>query len=50
MKHINEKPHKIAGNQVIYLNGNKWLVRETLKTNKEAKEKLKELCPHQIWL
>jgi len=42
---INLKPHKVEGNQVLYLNGDRWLVRETLKTKKLAVEKLKELCP-----
>jgi hypothetical protein len=34
---------KINGNQVLWWNGEKWLVKETLKTVSQAKNKLNEL-------
>jgi hypothetical protein len=40
---INEQPHKIEGKQVWYFNGEKWLIRETCKTKKEAEKLLKEI-------
>jgi len=43
MSHINEKPHKIDGKIVYYLNGDKWLIRQTCKTKKQAEELLKEI-------
>jgi len=45
---INKQPHKIGGKQIFWFNGEKWLVRETLKTDKQAKDKLKELCQNQM--
>ena len=45
---ITKQPHKVEGNQVLWFNGEKWLVRETLKTNKQAVEKLEELCPTKL--
>ena len=39
---------KVEGNQVLWFNGIKWLVKETLKTNKKAVELLKELCPTKL--
>lgn len=40
----NKNDLKIEGKQVLWFNGEKWLVKETLSTNKKAVEKLKELC------
>lgn len=39
---------KVEGNQVLYFNGEKWLVKETLTNNKKAVEKLEELWPTQL--
>ena len=39
---------KIEGNQVFWFNGVKWLVKETLKNNKEAVKKLEELNESRI--
>lgn len=42
--HIDQKRHKIEGNQLLYKNGAKWLVRETLPKAKKNKDKrIKEL-------
>lgn len=41
--HIDKKIHKIKDNKIYYLNGAKWLVRETLKDEDEAKEVFKKL-------
>lgn len=41
---ITKQPHKVEGKKVLWFNGEKWLVREFCKSNKEAKIKLKELC------
>ena len=40
---IKEQPHKIEGKQILWFNGEKWLVRQTFKTIKKAKDFLKEL-------
>ena len=43
---INEKPHKQDeqdGRKILWFNGKKWLVRETCKTLKEARELLKQV-------
>ena len=34
---------KVKDNQVLWFNGVKWLVKETLKTKEKALSKLKEL-------
>ena len=39
----NECKHKVEGNQILYFNGLKWLVRETRPTEKEAQDKYKFL-------
>ena len=44
--HVTKKPHKQVGNQILYLADevtNKWLVRETLKTEKKAKNRFKKI-------
>ena len=43
MTHINQKPHKREGKIVWYFNGEKWLIRQTCKSIKQAKELLKEI-------
>ena len=42
-KNIHEMKHKVEGRNILYLNGDCWLIRETLKNDKEAKAKFKEL-------
>ena len=44
---MREKEYKIEGKQVLYFNGVKWLVKETCKTKKEAKELLELLLKRQ---
>mgnify|MGYP001568512366 CR=1 FL=1 len=41
--HIDDREHKVEGNQVKYWNGLKWLVRETLSTKKDAEKLLDEV-------
>ena len=43
LKPNREKEYKIEGNQVFYWNGEKWLVKETLKSVKKAEDLLVEL-------
>jgi hypothetical protein len=39
----NRLPHKVEGNQVLWFNGEKWLVKETCKTAKKADDLLNEI-------
>lgn len=41
--HVTERQHMVEGNQVKYFNGTKWLVRETLSTNRKAKDRIKKM-------
>jgi len=41
---INQRKHKVVGNQVLYFNGASWLVRETFKTEEEANKFIEDLC------
>lgn len=41
--HVTKRQHKVEGNQIKYFNGEKWLVRETLKTKKKAEDRIKEM-------
>ena len=40
---MREKEYKIEDKQVLYFNGVKWLVKQTCRTKKEAKELLELL-------
>ena len=46
MTHLNEKQHKLEGKIVSYYNGEKWLVRETCRTIKKAKELMEQI---ELW-
>ena len=35
---------KLEGKQVLWFNGEKWLIKETCKNKVKAKDKFKELC------
>lgn len=39
----NKNELKVEGKQVLWFNGEKWLVKETCKSNREAIKKLAEL-------
>lgn len=41
--HVSQREHKVEGNQILYFNGLKWLVRETLSTTKKADDRIKEM-------
>ena len=40
---INRQPHKVEGNQVLWFNGAKWLIKETCNTAKKAEDLLNEV-------
>jgi len=42
-KQIHSKLHKVVDKNIMYLNGDRWAVREYCKDNKDAKKKFKEL-------
>lgn len=42
-KNVHKMKHKVEGKNILYLNDDRWLIRESCKTNKEAKAKFKEL-------
>ena len=41
--HINKRKHKQEGKIVYWWTGDRWLIRQTCKTIKQAKELLKEI-------
>jgi len=41
--HIDKKIHKIKDNKIYYLNGAKWLIRQTFKNEDKAIETFAEL-------
>lgn len=44
---INKQPHKQEGKIIYWWTGEKWLIRETCKTKKEADELLKRIKDKQ---
>jgi hypothetical protein len=41
--HIDNKKHKIKGNKIFYLNGDKWLVRQSFDNEDDAIKTFAEL-------